>query len=177
MNEQTFPYRIDLRMKKFLADLIGVMQRNDVRFASHVGGVQIQYLNKGANSTTVDTPISFTVYGLQISIPLNAVAKTSPMSSKWLRQYHQYISQSRGQNFTPVPQRCNVTVEARVDGTLKYYLTYMVAHEDGSLAQDMPQGRLYATEAVANIPPAEAAKLAEQAEKTAGQPEGASWLE
>lgn len=174
MDEQSFPFRLDARSRAFLANLIGVLQSNNARFSSAAGGVQLQFLDKGANSTTIDAPVAFTTSGLQMNVPMNAVAKTSQKSATWLRQYHSFISKNRSESFTPVPQRCSVTVEARVDGQLRYHLTYMVAHEDGSLAQDTPQGLLYATEALgaasAPVPAQQAAS-----EQT-GQAEPAAWL-
>ena len=174
MDEQSFPFRLDARSRAFLANLVGVLQSHEARFSSQAGGVQLQFLNKGTNPTTIDAPVAFTGKGLQMNVPLNAVAKTNTQSAKWLRQYHSFLSKSRGQAFTPVPQRCSVTVEARVDGQLKYHLTYMVAHEDGSLAQDTPQGLLYATEALG---PGAALLPAEQADSEPDQQaEPASWL-
>jgi hypothetical protein len=174
MDEQSFPFRLDARSRAFLANLVGVLQSHDARFSSQAGGVQLQFLNKGANPTTIDAPIAFTGQGLQMNVPLNAVAKTSPQSAKWLRAYHSFLSKGRGEDFSPVPQRCSVTVEARTDGQLRYHLTYMVAHKDGSLAQDTPQGLLYATEALgagAVVMPADSAD-----NQSAGQAEPASWL-
>jgi hypothetical protein len=172
MDESTFPYRVDERTKAFLSELVALFQSHDVRFASHAGGVQVQFQNKGQGRSTVDAPIAFTQDGLQMALPMNAVAKSSPEAMKWLGQYHDFIQRSRSESFKAIPQRCNVVVEARVDGQIKYYLTYMVAHDDGSAAQDMPQGRLYATEALAASRPAERRPASEQA----SQLEPAAWI-
>ena len=151
MDEKTFPFRLDARTSAFIADLIGIMQNHDLRLSSRAGAVTIQFLNKGTQSGTIDSEIAFTPNGVQMNLSMNAVAKNNPASATWLRQYHAFISRNR--QLTPVPSRCSVTVEGRVDGQLKYYLTYMVAHEDGSLAQDMPQGRLYHTTALGSAQP------------------------
>lgn len=176
MDESTFPFRVDGRTREFLSALVGVLQAYDVRFASRAGGVQVQFQNKGQDRTTVDAPIAFTQDGLQMAIPMNAVAKSNKKALDWLRSYHDFIQRSRNKQFTAVPQRCNVVVEARVDGQMKYYLTYMVSHEDGSLAQDMPQGRLYATEAL-HASPANSRPASQQASyEQAGPQEQAAWM-
>lgn len=179
MDESTFPFRVNDRTKQFLSALVGVFQAYDVRLASPASGVQVQFQNKGTDRSTVDAPVAFTQDGLQMAIPMNAVAKSNPQAMQWLRQYHEHIQRSRGQTLNAVPQRCRVVVEARVDGQLKYYLTYMVAHEDGSLAQDMPQGRLYATEALHASPANTYSPPASQpaASQPAGQAEPASWMQ
>jgi hypothetical protein len=179
MDESTFPFRVSGRTKEFLSALVGAFQAYDVRLASSAGGVQIQFQNKGTERDTVDAPVAFTQEGLHMSLAMNAVAKSSPQAMTWLRQYHDYIQQSRSQTLTAIPQRCRVVVEARVDGQLKYYLTYMVAHDDGSLAQDMPQGKLYATEALHAAPAnvRQPAASPPPASQPAGQPEPASWLQ
>jgi hypothetical protein len=175
MDESTFPFRVDSRTRLFLSALIGVLAEHDVRLASPAGGVQVQFQNKGTDKrTTVDAPIAFTQDGLQMPLPMNAVAKSNPEAMKWLGQYHNFIQQSRNQNFTAIPQRCNVVVEARTDGQLKYYLTYMVAHEDDTLAQDTPQGKLYATEAL-HVPAPASPASQPAASQPAGQPEQAAW--
>jgi len=175
MNENTFPFRLDERGRAFLSALVGVMQQYDARFASHSGGVQVQFLEKGTSSRTIDAPISFTQDGAQMSIPLNAVAKTHPQSREWLKRYQAFVNKSRGEQMEPVPQRCYVMVDARADGQLRYHLTYMVSHGDGSLAQDMPQGYLYATEALNAAASVPASKPASS--KPRQQQERASWLD
>ena len=177
MNESTFPYRVDELTRKFLADLVAILQNSNARFASHSSGVQIQFLDKGTESKTIDGPMAFTQTGLRLTLPMNAVAKTDTKAASWLRKYHDFISRQRNENFTPVPPACKVIVDAKVDGRLEYYLTYMVAHGDGSLAQDTPQGKLYATEALySHAPASQPAKQAEQA-KPAGPQEEAAWME
>ena len=177
MDESTFPYRVDDRTRLFLSGLISIMQEHNVRLAAPAGRVQLQFLDKGTQSTTIDAPMSFTPDGIQITLPLNAVAKTSKPARTWLRGYQEFIVRGRNENLSPVPQRCSVSVEARVDGQIKYYLTYMVSHEDGSLAQNMPQGRLYATEAL-HIGQKLAEPADQQASTQAGQhAEPAAWLE
>ena len=172
MDESTFPYTVDERTRLFLSDLVSLLQSHDVRFASHAGGVQVQFQNKGQQRTTVDAPLAFTQDGVQMAIPMNAVAKSNAGALEWLRKYHTFLENSRGESFTAIPQRCNVVVEARVDGQIRYYLTYMVAHEDRSLAQDTPQGKLYKTEAL-SAPSAR--KPASQQSEPAGQQEQAVW--
>ncbi len=174
MDESTFPYRVDERTRTFLSDLIGVMQKADARFSSHSSGIQLQFLNKGTQTTTIDAPMAFTQEGVQMNIPLNAVAKTSPAARTWLKRYQEFIDRGKA-DLSPVPQRCSVTVAARVDGQLRYHLTYMVAHEDGTQAQDMPQGRLYATEALGA--PSPVTVVSQPAgQQNAGLAEPASWL-
>jgi hypothetical protein len=176
MDETTFPYRVDDRTRAFLATLVSVMDESQVRFASHTGGIQVQFLDKGTESATIDAPVAFLQEGLRMVLPMNAVAKTNPKAAGWLRKYHQYLENTRREQFTPLPTLCKVTVEAKVDGRLEYYLTYMVAHSDDSPAQNTPQGKLYATEPL----------YGKQASKPAGKPaskqrqdvvEEASWMD
>ena len=178
MDEQTFPFRLDDRTSAFLADIVGIMQRHDLRLSSRAGAATIQFLNKGTQSKTVDSEIAFTPNGVQMNLSMNAVAKKNPASAQWLRQYHTFIS--HGRPLTPVPSRCSVTIEARADGQLKYYLTYMVSHEDGSLAQDMPQGRLYHTAALGSAapvqPPPQPAAAAAAGTPVSQLAEPAAWL-
>lgn len=150
MDVSTFPYRVDERTKTFLASLISVMDESNVDFASHAGGIQVQFLEKGAGSTTLDAPIRFIPGGVEMTFPMNAVAKSNKDALSWLRKYHNYIKTNRknGDQLTAVPQRCFVTIQATTDGQLKYHFTYMAAFDDGSLAQDMPQTRLYTTESL-----------------------------
>lgn len=175
MDETTFPFRIDGRTKLFLSALAGVLSEHDVRFASSAGGVHAQFQNKGENRTTIDAPLAFTQDGLQMSMPMNAVAKSNPSALAWLRKYHDHLQRSRGESFEAVPQRCSVVVEARTDGQLRYYMTYMVTHEDGSLAQEMPQGKLFATEALFAAPASQQAG-SKQAGQRANEPEQAAWI-
>lgn len=176
MDENTFPFRVDNRTRSFLSALIGALAEHDVRLASPAGGVQVQFQNKGADQrTTVDAPIAFTEHGLQMQLAMNAVAKSNPKAMAWLGQYHNFLQSGRGQSFTAIPQRCNVVVEARTDGQLKYFLTYMVAHEDGSLAQDTPQGKLFATEALHVAAPASQPAASQPASQPAGELEPAAW--
>lgn len=174
MDESTFPFRVDSRTRAFLSALVGALAEHNVRLASPGSGVQVQFQDKGDVRTTIDGPIAFTQDGLQMALPMNAVAKSNPGAMAWLSKYHQFIQSSRGEHFTAIPQRCNVVIEARTDGQLKYYLTYMVTHEDGSLAQEMPQGKLYATEGLFAPPASQPA--AQQAGQPAGQAEPASWM-
>ncbi|MHC4412312.1 MAG: hypothetical protein ACYSW6_04960, partial [Planctomycetota bacterium] len=62
-------------------------------------------------------------------------------------------------------------------GQLKYYFSYMMRYEDESLAQDMPQTQLYATEPLhmSHAAQAKQAERAGQAEQ-ASQQEEISWL-
>lgn len=173
MQVETFPYRINERTKKFLFDLISILVENDVRLAATTSRTQILFLNKGGDSTTIDLPITFGNQGVTATIALNAVAKMDHDSGVWLRSFHQFTLKSKP-DVVPVVERCHVTVEARFDGTLKYYLTYMVAHKDGSLAQDMPQGRLYATESLAASRLASRQQASEPAQDAGGPV--AAWL-
>ena len=173
MEVSTFPFRVSERTRQFLADLMVAMSNSNTRFAASSGKVYVQFLEKGAEPLEIDAPVIFTQSGIQMVLPMNGVAKTHPESLTWLQRYQNFITQKRG-NLVPISDRCNVMVEATADGQLKYYFTYMVAHEDGSLAQDMPQGRLYATEGL-HAPARQQAPPAQQA--PAQQASDAAWME
>jgi len=94
----------------------------------------------------MDAHVFATPDGMAIRYPLNNVAKSDPKTMEWLRQYHSSLSNVLKAPGTPAAELSVVMIEATYNGQLKYYLTYMVRYADQSLAQDTPQGRLYATE-------------------------------
>ena len=172
MQEETFPFRLDPRTQRTISGLVALMVREKFNFQATVGRTQMLFLDKDSG-IPIDTPISFSSEGVTLSYPLNAVAKYNPQAKQWLQKYHQFLVSKRG-NLTPVSERCGVTVEAKYDGQLKYYLSYMTAHDDGSMAQDMPQGKLFATEPL--FLQAEPA-LPEPASEPVPAAEPAGWLD
>jgi hypothetical protein len=171
MQEESFPFRLDQRTHRTVSGLVALMVREKFNFQATVGRTQMLFLDK-EEGIPIDAPVSFSSEGITLSYPLNAIAKYDLQSKTWLRQFHQYLVSKRG-NLVPVSERCGVAVEARYDGQIKYHLTYMTAHDDGSLAQDMPQGKLYAVEPLfLHAEPAEPAPASEPAPAK----EPASWL-
>lgn len=176
MEISTFPFRVSERTRQFLADLMFAMSNSNARFAAASERIHMQFLDKGSEPTEIDAPVRFTKDGVQVVLTMNGVAKTSPESLEWLKRYQSFIVQSHG-NMVPISNRCHVMVEATASGQIQYYFTYMVAHEDGTLAQDMPQGRLYATEGL-HAPARQQAQQAEQAKPAppAEPAEQVEWL-
>lgn len=178
MQVETFPYRVDDRTRIFLSSIIGALQVSNARITSPGRGINVQYLDKNPGSALpIDGPIAFMKDGVQIIHMMQAVAKSSDSARTWLRRFNEYISgasvrQGKGP-LMPVAQRSFVLVEARYDGSMKYYMTYMAAHEDETLAQDTPQGRLYATEALATPQQPQAIQQTQAASKPA---EDALWM-
>jgi hypothetical protein len=172
MEPSTFPFRVSERTRQFLADLMVAMSNSNARFSAASGRMYVQFLEKGQEPKDIDAAVIFTGEGIQLILPMNGVARTNSKSMAWLKKYQGFINQSRG-NLVPVSDRCNVLVEATVNGQIKYYFTYMVAHEDGSMAQDMPQGHLYATEGL-HTPARQPAQPASQA--PAEPAEAAEWM-
>lgn len=170
MQVESFPFRLDSRTQETLADLVALMSRREFSFQATVGRTQVLFFNK-QEGVPIDVPINFATDFITIHYSLNAIAKYNPTSRKWLQDFHRFLISKHG-NLTPVIERCGVSIEARHDGQLRYFLTYMTAHDDGSLAQDMPQGKLYHTESL--FMPASPAQPAKPA--ASSQPEPAAWL-
>lgn len=174
MEPNTFPFRLDARTRKALSSMIGIMVSQDVRLSATTGHVHLIFLEKGAgNHWPMDATITFTRDGMQIYYPMNAVAKGDSKSMAWLKRYQQWIVSKRG-NLAPDPERCGVLVEARFDGQLRYHFSYMARHEDNSFAQDLPQGRLYHTEALF-VDASEPAPPAQREQKPAELAPQAAW--
>ena len=113
--------------------------------------------------------------GIALVYRLNNIASTSPETLDWLKRYNAFISGTLKAPATPAAERCTVMVEATYTGQLMYYFTYMMRYADESLAQDMPQSRLYATEPLQLTVPALTAEQAAPAPQASEQRE-ASWL-
>jgi len=172
MQEETFPFRLDTRTRQAISDLAAAMMRHKFSFQGTVGRTQMLFFDKD-EGIPIDVPINFSTKGVTLDYPMNAVAKYNPESRQWLQKYHQFLVAARG-NLDPVPQRCHVTIEADQSGQLRYYLTYMTTHPDGSLAQDMPQGKLYASEPLF-LPASHAEPASMPKPKEPAEPAG--WLE
>jgi hypothetical protein len=93
-----------------------------------------------------DANIIFTHEGITLQYSLMSVAKLDEGTRLWLNHYHAFLEKQKKQKMTPVLPRCNVIIKASLNGTLQYFLTYMVQYPDESIAQDTAQGSLYATE-------------------------------
>lgn len=147
MEVSTFPFRIDERTHNFLSGVVSSAINNGCRMQSLVQG-QCSLLVDKKEGKGLDGNIIFQPDGVVLTYPIRAVAKQDRNSAKWLNNYHSFLQKSRKSVFEPVMPRCIVTVKAFYDGRLEYYLTYMVAYEDESIAQDTPQGALYARDSL-----------------------------
>jgi hypothetical protein len=176
MDEKSFPYRLDNRARSVLAGMMLALIQGDGLLQSSQMPITLLFENK-ENGLPLDSPIYMMRDGIRVSYRLNNIADTCPKCLDWLKKYNQFISGRLKSSAVPAAERCMVQIEAGYDGTLKYYFYYMMRYEDNSLAQDMPQGILFATEplfrAEDSVPalPATQAAPAAQAERA----EQASW--
>lgn len=144
MDIKDLPFRLDDRTAGFFAGLVGACQRSKAKLQGSIGSVILLFDGKD----TADVRCDFTSEFMQLHYPLRAVADGNDELKAWLKNLHATLEQNRG-NLRPVVPRCFISVKVFYDGNVEYYLTYMCAHPDNSLAQDMPQGTLYARESVA----------------------------
>jgi hypothetical protein len=145
MEENTFPYRLDDRTRSSLAGLMQVLISSGAQLQSSSMPMTILFTDK-EGGVPMDAQLYMSASGISLVYPMNNVAKADPESKAWLNRYNLFISRRLKEPAVPAAERCTVMVEATYGGQLKYYFTYMMRYADNSLAQDMPQGRLYATE-------------------------------
>lgn len=150
MDVKGFPFRIDERTHVLLSGLIGALNSSNARMQSLMQDQCVITFDKSVGNG-VDTMARFTKDGLILRYALSTIVKNNQDISGWLNGMHGKLQKQKKDQLKPVLNRCFVDVIASYNGTVNYYLTYMVAHSDESIAQDTPQGSLYATESL-NVP-------------------------
>lgn len=177
MDEKTFPYRLDARTRGILAGIMQTLIAGDATLQSPgASPITILFSNK-EHGTPMDAPIYATDKGISLIYRMNNVAKAHPQTLDWLKKYNEYIGRRLKASAKPAAERCTVMVEATYAGQINYYFTYMMRYEDDSLAQNMPQGLLVATEPLMLAAGQQATRApARQAGQQASAPEQANWL-
>lgn len=83
--------------------------------------------------------IDFVDNKVRITMKLNPLASYSQAIKEWLGQYH-------NANFSRLDLRPNIYachIMAEFDsGRIRFFMTYMLLHKDGSMAHESPQGKL-----------------------------------
>lgn len=146
MDEATFPYRLDQRTRDILAGMMSVLIKADATIQAASGTPMTVLFNNKDQGVPMDAQVYTTPDGIALVYRLNNVALAHKPTLEWLKKYNAHISGRLKSPASPAAERCTVMVEATYNGQIKYYFTYMMRYEDDSLAQDMPQGRLVATE-------------------------------
>ena len=144
MNLETFPYRLDGHTRSFLTALVTSLTTHHAKLQSLTQGQCSLLFKKSIGAP--DANIVFTHEGVSLRYSLMSLAKKDENTRLWLNKYHGFLENQKGDQLTPVLPRCDVLIKASLNGTLQYYLTYMVQYSDESIAQDTAQGSLYATE-------------------------------
>lgn len=173
MDIDTFPYRLDVRARDALAGIMESLVLSSAKLQSASTPMTLLFSDK-EDGQPMDAQIWMGSDGIALVYRMNNVAQTDPKILDWLKKYNAFVTRSLKSAATPAAERCTIMVEATYGGQLKYYFSYMMRFEDESLAQDMPQGRLYATEPL-HMSHAAQAKQAKRAEP-ASQQEEISWL-
>ncbi len=170
MEIETFPYRLDARARDALAGVMQALVQSNSKLQSASTPMTLLFSDK-EDGLPLDAQIWMGTDGIALVYRMNNVAQTDPKILDWLKKYNAFVTRSLKSAALPAAERCTVMVEATYNGQLKYYFSYMMRYADESLAQDMPQGRLYATEPL-HMSQAQQAPQAKQA----GQQEEISWL-
>lgn len=173
MDIATFPYRLDTRARDALAGIMQALVLSNSKLQSATTPMTLLFADK-EDGLPLDAQIWMSAEAIALIYRMNNVAQTDPKVLDWLKKYNAFITRSLKSPALPAAERCTVMVEATYGGQLKYYFSYMMRYEDESLAQDMPQGQLYATEPL-HMSHAAQAERAGQAEQ-ASQQEEISWL-
>jgi hypothetical protein len=147
--------------------------QSDARLQSAASPMTALFSNK-EDGVPMDAQIYMGKTGIALVYRMNNVANTNQQVMAWLKRYNQFVSGTLKAPATPAAERCTVMVEATYEGQLKYYFSYMMRYEDDSLAQGMPQTRLYATEPLHMA--SQPALQAVPAQPVSQQAEEASWL-
>lgn len=142
---ESFPFRLDENTLSLVRGLIQTFVSHNARMqsASRAGEAAILF-DKQMAGNSIDVNFAFDQDGLILSYPLQAIGKSGGIRD-WMNTFHAQLQTQKKGALTPIKARCFVTVKAFYNGQLHYYLTYMVTHEDNTIAQDTPQGKLYAT--------------------------------
>ena len=168
MNLNEFPFRVDERTHAFLSDITGAMVRNRCKFQSLVQG-QVSLLVQKDKGVGLDGNVIFTPEGVVVTYPIKAISSQDRKAAAWLNRYHGFLQKQKKSELRPVINRCFVMVKCFLNGNMEYYLTYLVAYEDESIAQDTAQGALYAKE-ILNI-----GRVARQQVPEGSQESGGHW--
>jgi hypothetical protein len=124
--------------------LITALRAHDARIQSLVQGRCSILFDK--KHGVPDVNVTFLPEGLSLEYGLKSVANSNKDAAQWLNQYHAFLSKQKKDTLSPVEPRCTVMVKVGYNGMIQYFLTYMVAHSDNSLAQDTAQGALFHSE-------------------------------
>lgn len=151
MKLDTFPFRLDQNTLSLVSGLLSALMSHNAKLQSHArgGGLSVLF-DKSKTKGTMDVNVTFTDEAIILQYPLQALRKDSKIRS-WLNAYHAHLQKTKKDTLTPVMSRCFVTVKAFYTGQLQYYLTYMVSYPDDSIAQETPQGALYASEGLLGV--------------------------
>lgn len=141
MDINKFPFRLDERTHAFLSGLIAISSQSGCKLQSMVHGTAVILFDKELGPG-IDCNVAFTPDAIKLQYTLKSISKDKAVSN-WLNQYHSGLQKQKNATLVPVINRCFVEVHASYDGRLQYFLTYMVAYPDESIAQDTPQGKLY----------------------------------
>ena len=142
MDIKQFPFRIDDRTHVFLSGLVTASNQSGGKIQSLVNGT-CSILFEKRNGLGLDGNIAFTPEAVKIQYTISSITKQNKEVAGWLNRYHAFLQKSKNDALVPIVNRCFVEIHAFYDGRLEYYLTYMVAHSDESIAQDTAQGSLY----------------------------------
>jgi len=176
MDEKTFPYRLDVRTRNVLAGLVLTMIDGNATLQSSLATPMTILFSNKENGVPMDAQVYTTPNGIALIYRLNNVAKAHQPTMEWLRRYNAFVSKRLKASAVPAAERCTVMVEATYTGQMQYFFTYMMRYEDDSLAQDMPQGLLVATEPLLLAREQQAAPAMRAKPAQVNQPEEASWV-
>jgi hypothetical protein len=155
---EDFPFRLDEHTLSLVSDIISALARHNSRLQSQTrGGSASVLFDKEKVKGVQDVNVTFDPEGMLLQYPLQAIRRDEQIRA-WMNTFHAQLQKQKGSPLTPDKGRCFVTVKAFYNGQIHYYLTYMVAYPDNSLAQDTPQGALYASAGLPGIARAPQAK-------------------
>jgi len=176
MDVSTFPYRLDARTRAALAGIMQALIQAGATLQSSSFPMTVLFSDK-EGGLPLDAQIYMGSTGIALVYRMNNVAAVDVKSLEWLKKYNKFMKSKLKAPANPAAERCTVMVEATYEGQLRYHFSYMMRYEDDSLAQDMPQGRLYTTEPLYIAPAAgQPAKQAVPAKPARQQAEDAVWL-
>lgn len=164
MELNTFPFgelpEQTMIIGRALADLI---DEHDVIIQTLGSSITLSVATGKEPSSNID----FVDNKVRITMKLNPLANHNPAIKEWLGRYHS--ANFAKLNLKPNIYACNIMSEFD-GGRVRFFFTYMMVHEDGSLAHESPQGKLMYETSYKKLPkPAEKKSKPQDVEQ-------ASWL-
>lgn len=139
--ESKIPWDISERQYRVLSGIFLTLYNNNSSIESL--GREVPLLFHERDQDEVDTVISFNSDSIVARFMLQPIAIASNEVKSWLGSYHERLKQRlRSDDIKPVIENCFIEIHFSEQG-VRYFLTYICAHADNSLAQGVPQGLLF----------------------------------